>query len=379
MQESQAAAVSGQQSAVSRSRKGLFATRLSSPASGLRPLTSPRRGFTLTELLVVIAIIAMLAGLMAAAAVNALRNSKRARTLLEIKNISGAIENFKNDYGLYPPNGMNPGPVPTNPASGTIGAKVKADFARTFKKAFPRHNEHPDLINALAGVTPSTTTVVSSAVPDGMSSAEALYFWLGGFSSDEQYPISGPGGPSFFVADGEVLENRNRRYEFDLGRLGPRDDDGVFLDDPSDSRAGRFVVYKDPQNGNDRRINLWRYTPTGSEQPLVYFDTSRHKPFQYDPYASKTADNIFALKRIREGLAAPADISTLAISNIAFIDDKFQVLHCGLDDDWGDFGTSASSTTNTADLLLYPDGPFIGPIGDTLTNFADGELADESE
>ena len=28
-------------------------------------------------------------------------------------------------------------------------------------------------------------------------------------------------------------------------------------------------------------------TPKGSEQPLVYFDTSRHKPYQYDPYAAR--------------------------------------------------------------------------------------------
>jgi len=30
-------------------------------------------------------------------------------------------------------------------------------------------------------------------------------------------------------------------------------------------------------------------------------------------------------------------------------------------------------------LILYPDGPFIGEIADTLTSFSDGTLADDVE
>ena len=36
-------------------------------------------------------------------------------------------------------------------------------------------------------------------LPGGMSAGEAVVFWLGGFSSDEKYPISGEGGPSYLV------------------------------------------------------------------------------------------------------------------------------------------------------------------------------------
>ncbi|BBO32186.1 type II secretion system protein [Lacipirellula parvula] len=352
-------------------------SQVTAAATSQRRATARRKGFTLTELLVVIAIIAVLAGLIAAAAVNALKNAKRARIVLEVKNLSGAAENFKNDYGIYPPNGMNP-------SGGTVGPMVRADFVRAFKKAFPRHNEPADLIDALAGVTPSSTTIVTSgALPNGMTGAEALYFWLGGFSSDEQYPISGPGGPSFSTATGspgEVLENRNKRYEFDLGRLTPRNDDGSFLDDTSNAAAGRFVTYVDPQNSAiTRRINLWRYIPAGSTQPLVYFDTSRHKPYQYDPYASATANNVFALKKVREGKATAA-----SLQDLAFVDAKFQILHCGLDDDWGDFGVSASGnspvpTVAQLEPYLFPKGVYIGPIADTLTNFTEGELSAAAE
>ena len=82
----------------------------------------------------------MLAGLIAAAAVNALHAAKRGQIVLEIKNISGAIENFKNDYGAYPPNGMNRHGAAANPAAANSSAAlVKSDFQRMFKKAFPRH------------------------------------------------------------------------------------------------------------------------------------------------------------------------------------------------------------------------------------------------
>ncbi len=371
MQDSQQPAVSGQPSAVSRQR----------PLSAFRPPLSPRRqAFTLTELLIVIAIIAVLAGLIAAAAVNALNAARRGQIVLEIKNLSGAMENFKNDYGAYPPNGMNPMPQ-NNPPANSIAKLVQSDFQRMFAKAFQGNSEPPILALALCGQNPGAGS--NQDVPNGMTSSEALYFWLGGFSSDKKFPISGPGGPSFPVDGperGEVLESRVGGYEFDRGRLGPRNDNGEF----DEANGGRYLLYSvdlnqngtiDANAGENRRINLWRYSPKGLEQPLVYFDTSRHKPYQYDPYAAPTATDIFPLKKVREGLTTPN-----TIRDIAFIDNKYQILHAGLDDDWGDFGVSASSTTDLDDLtLLFPEGPFIGPIADTLTNFTDGTLADESE
>ena len=71
MQDSQSA-VSRQPSAVSRR-----AHRLSPPTPRRRRLASRRSAFTLTELLIVIAIIGILASLIAAAAVNAMRAARR--------------------------------------------------------------------------------------------------------------------------------------------------------------------------------------------------------------------------------------------------------------------------------------------------------------
>lgn len=365
MQDSQSA-LSPQPSAVSRRARSL-------PPSPF-PLLASRRGFTLTELLIVIAIIAVLAGLIAAAAVNALKRGRQAGVLLEIKNLSTAIENFKNETGVYPPNGMNPNPQ-NNPPANSPAKLVQSDFQRMIAKAFQGNSEPPVLALALCGQNVGAGTNLN--LEKGMTAAEAVYFWLGGFSSDKKFPISGPGGPSFAVdgpESGEVLESRTGGYEFDRGRLGPREEDQF---------NGRYLLYSvdlnqngtiDNNAGENRRINLWQYNPKGSEQPLIYFDTSRHKPYQYDPYASETANTIFPFKKVREGMTTPS-----TIRDVAYIDNKYQILHCGLDDDWGDFGVSASSTTDPDDLVLFPEGPYIGPIADTLTNFADGDIADESE
>lgn len=326
-----------------------------------------RQAFTLTELLIVIAIIAVLAGLIAAAAVNALRSSRRSSIVLDIKNISGGLENFKNDYGAYPPNAINPVPGTT---SGSPAMLAQSDMERMFKKAFPRHQEPRELILGLCG----QGTGSNPNLPNGMTPSEALVFWMGGFSSDEQYPISGPGGPSYLVVSGgpgEVLEDRKRRYEFDFGRFGPRKDDGSF--------NGRSMPYQVTINGTtqNRQINFWEYRPKGSEQPLIYIDTSRHKPVKYDMgyTPSGSTNKVYALKKLREGFTG-----TPSKTDYVFVDPKFQILHAGLDDDWGSFGLSATeSATTVNDLAIFPDGPFIGPNADTLTSFADGELADESE
>jgi len=341
------------------------------PRSSFSPQPS---AFTLTELLVVITIIAILASLITGAAINALNRAKQAAVTLELKNIDGALQDVKNDYGAYPPNAMVQGTAPTNYLAQT-------DFVRMFKKAFPRSQESDALINALAGGPQTGVVTDSQLVDQGMNGAEAVYFWLGGFSEDPSYPISGPGGPSFDTSttQGEVLEDRNQRYEFDLGRLIPRTSDGQFDDTPM---VGRYIEYNDPKTGNTRRINFWRYTPKGSTVPIAYFDTSRHKPFEYDLDLSG-GQGIYALKQRREGIS---DTATLTNADIIFVEQgKFQLLHSGLDDTWGDefaqmhVVPGVATGTPNSPLLLAPEGPFLGDVADTLGNFMEGTLEDKSE
>ncbi len=329
------------------------------------------RGFTLTELLIVIAIIGVLASLAAMAGKAAWDASSRSRITLEIRNISGSIENFKNDFNAYPPNGIHDG-------STAMGNQVVSDFVRVMKKGFPRmHQDEEALVRAIGGQTASGPTFSLRGQPlqNGLTAPEALVFWLGGFSSDPQYPLSGPGGPSFLDnAGGEILEDRDRRYEFDLSRLGPRGGDGAF-----NGSDNRYVQYTVTINGQQqpRRINFWHYLAPGSEQPLVYFDCSRYKPRVYDPPAA-IGTPIYALKQLRAGKSSSTAVQE---SDIVFVNDgKFQILHCGIDGDWGvDDFEAMSFSASGVNVLTFPEGPFIGPIEDTLTNFTDGTLGSAAE
>ncbi len=358
------------------------------------------RGFTLTELLVVITIIAILASLITAGAVNALNAAKRGRISLEINQLGQSMEEFKNRYNAYPPNGMNDG---TN-------VLAINDFVRAFRKAFPRHQEHENLIRALAGANLTSATGEPSLLDGGMTSAEAIYFWLGGFSEDPLFPLSGPGGPAFdpSTTAGEVLESRNRIYEFDLGRLGPRNDAGVFnATDLPNPGPGRFITYVNPlSTGGPRlRINLWTYNPSGSQQPYIYFDASRHDPVDYDlnlagtdvqlnrnansslksDYLNSDLEFIFGIKKVREGKANAVNPQDIVYVNKG----KFQILHCGLDDAWGaEMPASATDRKgfwafNTdqfgVNVNVFPTGPFTGDIADTLTNFTPGTLESAQE
>ncbi|TWU28286.1 type II secretion system protein [Bythopirellula polymerisocia] len=357
------------------------------PTSAQRLASS---AFTLTELLVVITIIAILAALITAGAMNALNASKRARISLEINQLGQSIEEVKNKYGAYPPNGMS-FQGESNYSGTVVSQLTTSDFERMFKKAFPRSQEPVGLIRRLGGATGNQNPGDPSLLPNGMNSAEAVYFWLGGFSEDTQYPLSGPGGPAFDPTSttGEVLESRNREYEFDLGRLGPRNDSGVFHDTDNGGQ-GRYVTYDNPKNTGPARlrINLWRYNPSGSERPYLYFDASRHDPIDYDQNLTGLGQNdsvqIYALKKLREGFSTS---NTPAPKDIVFVNKgKFQILHSGLDDAWGSFKPfsilNASGNVNTGDasgVFLFPTGPFTGDVADTLTNFTPGTLESAQE
>jgi hypothetical protein len=233
-----------------------------------------------------------------------------------------------------------------------------ADVKLHFKQAFPKNQEPDSLFQALVNLQST------GASPEyrGMNAAEAVVFWLGGFSSDARYPVSGAGGPSYVGGPGnEDLEGRNWLHTFEQSRLGPRNDSGVF--------AGRVLTYTGPDG--PRAINLWTYTPDGFQQPYMYFDTSRYKPAEYDPISH----GVVALKSPpASGAATNALQAQFANSG------SFQILHAGLDDSWGDFQPLQSKLTFEAiknnSGIIYPAGPFTEELADNLSNFSRGPLED---
>ena len=106
--------------------------------------------------------------------------------------------------------------------------QILNDLKKHLKQAFPRHQEPDDLIRVIAGFDPANSSYFPEVLDGGMSAGEALVFWLGGFSSDPKYPISGEGGPSYRIqslGDAEnrtldPIESRKWVFPFEITQLG---------------------------------------------------------------------------------------------------------------------------------------------------------------
>jgi prepilin-type N-terminal cleavage/methylation domain-containing protein len=171
--------------------------------SGLWPLASgpgrrSRPGFTLVELLVVITIIIILMGLLTPVVINALTRAKETRILTEINLIDSAFKKYKADMGATPPSdftnigtakyaGGNPytpvfsfTPPPSN-------SPQLVALANHLQKAFPRCNVY----NEIGAIICSSNDYLNKVAPAPISPAQAIVFWLSGFCTDKEHPISG--------------------------------------------------------------------------------------------------------------------------------------------------------------------------------------------
>ena len=93
----------------------------------------------------------------------------------------------------------------------------------------------------------------------------------------------------------------------------------------------------------------------------------------FDPPAATAPSgiglNVYAFKKV-------SDTANVNAPQIQYINpDKYQVMHCGIDNAWDEtnFLRMAPRTNGTnmpSDYLLFPSGPFVGEIADTIVNFA---------
>ena len=337
-----------------------------------------RTAFTLVELLVVITIIGILASLITVAAMGALKNARRTEVKAELSQIDGGFNEVKNKMNAFPPN------CQTDGTAGPINeARVLADLKRFMKTAFPRHQEPDNVIAALVGLRADGTPInAGQPMAGGMTAGEALVFWLGGFSQDPKYPISGEGGPSYAYATStdartaDPIESRKWIFPCKVDRLGPRDADGYF-----DQTKPRYFAFTTP-SGQKRRINFWHYAPRKSDQPYMYFDTSRYAPVM--PVASGVDPNdppaATALSGLGDTTSTPFDVyafkkkadasSAAATQLYQFVNpDKFQVIHCGINDKWDQETFKNRIAATGSNWLTFPEGPFVGDIAETIVNF----------
>lgn len=292
-----------------------------------KAINGRRYGFTLIELLVAITIIGILMAIAVPTAYSAYIRAKKAAMKVEVTNLVTAVEQYKQKYGDYPPDGSN-----------------VAVLKRHVRKAFPRivESEFNYLARACGG---GAVFDVNAGV---MNRAEALVFFLGGFSSDPQRPFTGPGGP-FFVPPSVTpatwvpvynTDRENAIYDFGSN----------LLLDVVDETAFGMTVLGSPEPVDIMPVSVVK----GNTVPTAYFD-SRTYVFDdpvvgtyFNTYENSSASPVFF------GAARPylSTTTSTMTGGYKYQNDKtFQIVCAGLDNRFGGY-TSTEATV----LYIFPTG-----------------------
>ncbi len=356
------------------------------------------RGFTLVELLTVIVIIGILAGLITAAAVPAIRRAREYTIRQEIAQLSFALEEYRNQRGDYPPDfaGVNGGAgQDTGPNS--LESRTQAAVLRHFRRAFPRYQPgaSPDFTDPrgtyaalLHDINYATRTEDASGNVDDYNSgldtynipltpAAALVFMLGGppapgGSSPRLLGFSAnPANP--FARGGSRLP---RLYEFDETRLQLTYQGGMptswpvlippHMPQPSSGDMAPYVYFR------PRNRNYLRALSTGGPELPYYFQSQAQAEEQgiCTPYADTVT------------LASNGDVTEIT----RWMEPtRFQIICAGLDGLYRE-PQPEGDTVVAADLLwdqvrrLNIDQANIAPEeDDNITSFTQGKLEDRPE
>ena len=220
--------------------------------SGVWRMACHRRGFTLIELLVVIAIIALLAALLIPVAMGAMTAAKNAQIAVEVGEIAKSLQQFKIQYGSYPPDfGLDPA---------IDAAQLDQFMARNFRN---RNVANDRLADINGGKVDWNKW--------GLDASESLFFWLGGETHEPGQKASGG-----FSKDPFLPKVGSQRiaplFQFDKARLRDTDGDGFYEYYPKG--ISKPYVYLVAVN----------YANAGSE-PIVTGDTVR-------PYVRKNPPTV---------------------------------------------------------------------------------------
>jgi len=289
-----------------------------------------KTAFTLVELLVVMAIIGILTGLLIPTIRGVMMRAQVTRVVMEIKQLESGLEAYKKKFDDYPPDFSNPMLV-----------------VRHARKAFPRVSDgeiNRLLLKVYGNLKLSNIKTLPPAkiAEWNIDPAEALVFWLSGFSEEATRPFFGQGGP--FGAG----QRNTGHYDFDGTRL-VKNDDG----DP-------YPVY-------------W---PRSFELPYVFFDARTYgylgpggNPQYPPPGKKKQKVASSSYHRQMTGRLRPYMSS---VPNEVWTNEKtFQILAAGIGDD---LGGSAGK------LRYYPSGANFDK-GDrkNIANFSGGQLGDSTQ
>ena len=349
---------------------------------------SPRHGFTLVEMLTVIIIIGILAGLIVAAVVPAIRRAREFTIRQDIAQLEMALEKYKQERGDFPPDfaGVNDTDI-------TIRTAARQEVIRHLRKAFPRFRltgatvddqwNNLRLLVQQASTQDTSLTLATIDTNDGtdindLTPGSAIVFCLGGptdVKGDGSSKLLGfsanPANP--FAIGGSRVENL---YDgFDETRLLGTDAGGEI--NPQDG----IVELVPPHVSN---------LEGGNPPPYVYFRARSNGYIRNNNYGGdKHNDNqpyvpLFSdIKRPEIGTCAPyagsSDIDSSGLLIFRWKNPKtFQIISSGLD---GHFGENPSdpATNGTVRFLNGDEANILPEEDDNITSFTEGKLADRAE
>lgn len=308
-----------------------------------------RSAFTLVELLMVITIIGILVGLIVPAVMFAMRSVKQNAIAMEVQTLANAVDQYKNKYGDYPPDGSD----------STV-------FVRHCRRLFPQ-------------IAPSELTLVVADSSSGrataiMDPAEALVFFLGGFSKDPVHPFTGPGGPftaAPAAATSPLQYNVDRNeplYEFAEAQLTLEvfNDNGEQITISNDETV--FGLTKSPSFSSYPGDLIPVFHSKGKFAPFVYFDSRTYSLggsfFNFynlgtgygvaRPYKASDGDDFALNTKVTPQFPASTP-AQYAINDVyyRYVNDRtYQIISAGLDDSFG----GVFPATNPPTFFCYPTG-----------------------
>lgn len=312
-------------------------------------------GFTLVELMVAIVIIGILMAIAVPAVMRVVRSGRETAMRLEINALEQAVEQYFQKYDDYPPDGSS-----------------WQSLNRHMRRLFPRMAD-PDT-SLLWQLTHDANDSFSAVA---MDRAEALVFFLGGFSDNPLHPLTGEGGPLVYVGgtDGDASNivyydynptRDNAFFDFDARRLTIRRE--------AVGGVERLLSHDEATLGTDNAQHAPRHQPLDfrDQLPVYLADTSNPTPFVY--FDSRTYGNVGTTSNplfngyrpgpSEYGALRPYMTARFAGPNSGFGDykfhnpDTFQIIAPGLD---GIYGSVVDDTGGQPVYFATETGMAVGP------------------